>query len=84
MEQLSAEVAELLQALPDDAERLKWFLEGDALRTALGLTVGTAVTVEEGGEELRGIIRYIGRMTEPTSSCPLSGTFFGVELQVGL
>ncbi|XP_044055834.1 ubiquitin carboxyl-terminal hydrolase CYLD isoform X2 [Siniperca chuatsi] len=81
MEELSAEEAELLQALPDDAERLKWFRRRDALQTALGLTEGTAVTVEEGGEKLRGIIRYIGRMTEPSYTCPLSGTFFGIELQ---
>lgn len=84
MEELSAGEVELLQALPDDAERLEWFRERDALQTALGLTVGTAVTVDEGGKKLRGIIRYIGRLTEPTYSGPISGTFFGIELQVGL
>lgn len=83
MEQLSAEEAELLQALPDDTERLKWFKEKNALQTALGLTKGTPVTVDQGRQELRGIIRYIGTLTEPTFSCPLSGTFFGIELQVG-
>lgn len=57
MEELSPEEAELLQALPDDAERLKWFKEREALKTALGLKVGSAVTVEEGGEKLRGIVR---------------------------
>ncbi|XP_036969886.1 ubiquitin carboxyl-terminal hydrolase CYLD [Acanthopagrus latus] len=81
MEQLSAEEAELLQALPDDTERLKWFKEKNALQTALGLTKGTPVTVDQGRQELRGIIRYIGTLTEPTFSCPLSGTFFGIELQ---
>ncbi|XP_035509445.1 ubiquitin carboxyl-terminal hydrolase CYLD [Morone saxatilis] len=78
LEVLSPEEAGLLQALSDDAERLKWFRERDALRTALGLTEGTAVTVDEGGEKLRGIIRYIGNLTY---SLPLSGTFFGIELQ---
>ncbi len=84
MEPLSAEEAELLLALHDDAERLKWFKEEDALRAALGLTVGTEVTVEEEGHKLRGIIRYTGRLTEPLYSRPLSGTFFGIELQVRL
>ncbi|KAF1385307.1 hypothetical protein PFLUV_G00106380 [Perca fluviatilis] len=81
MEELSAEEAELLLALSEDAERLKWFNERDALRAAKGLAVGTEVTVEEGGGKLRGILRYIGRLTEPTYSAPLSGTFFGIELQ---
>lgn len=84
MEELSPEEAELLQALPDDAERLKWFKEREALKTALGLKVGSAVTVEEGGEKLRGIVRYVGRITDPSYPCPLSGTYFGIELQVGL
>ncbi|KAK5869500.1 hypothetical protein PBY51_024209 [Eleginops maclovinus] len=70
--------AELLQALCEDEERLKWFREGDALKTALGLTVGTPVTVEEGGKKLRGIIRYIGPITD---AFPISGKFFGIELQ---
>ncbi|GAA6219596.1 ubiquitin carboxyl-terminal hydrolase CYLD-like [Lates japonicus] len=81
MKPLSEKEAELLLALPDDAERLKWFTDKAALQTALGLTEGTTVIVEEGGEELRGIIRYIGGLTRPTFSDPLSGTFFGIELQ---
>ncbi|XP_051233183.1 ubiquitin carboxyl-terminal hydrolase CYLD [Dicentrarchus labrax] len=78
MEELSPEEAGLLQALADDAERLQWFRERKALRTALGLTEGAVVIVDEGGEKLRGIIRYIGNLTH---SHPLSGTFFGIELQ---
>ncbi|XP_068445993.1 ubiquitin carboxyl-terminal hydrolase CYLD [Clinocottus analis] len=81
IEPLSAEDAGLLQAVSGDAERLKWFQEGDALREARGLSVGTAVTVDEGGERLQGIVRYIGRMTDTSYSCPLPGTFFGIELQ---
>uniref|UniRef100_A0A8C2WSU4 Ubiquitin carboxyl-terminal hydrolase CYLD n=1 Tax=Cyclopterus lumpus TaxID=8103 RepID=A0A8C2WSU4_CYCLU len=78
---LSKEEAELLQALSSDVERLEWFREGDALRVARGLSVGTAVTVDEGGERLRGIVRYIGRIRDTSYSCPLTGTFFGIELQ---
>lgn len=82
LEELSEEEAELLLALPDDAERLAWFRRRDALRAALELQVGMLVQVEEAGEQLRGIIRYIGRRAEPAYSAPLSGTFFGIELQV--
>lgn len=84
LEELSKEEAELLQALPDDAERLKWFGQRDSLRAAMELTEGIVVTVDEAGVQLRGIIRYIGRLTEPTYLSPISGRFFGIELQVGL
>ncbi|XP_062251587.1 ubiquitin carboxyl-terminal hydrolase CYLD [Platichthys flesus] len=76
---LPVKSAELLLALPDEAERLTWFREGAALQTALGLTSGTVVMVQVGEEELRGTIRYIGRLTK--SQNPLSATFFGIELQ---
>nr|XP_046246822.1 ubiquitin carboxyl-terminal hydrolase CYLD [Scatophagus argus] len=78
LETLSYEEAELLQALSEDAERLKWFRDREALRAALDFTEGVEVTVEEGGEKLRGTIRYTGIRTY---SYPLSGRFFGVELQ---
>ncbi|KAM9357788.1 ubiquitin carboxyl-terminal hydrolase CYLD [Symphorus nematophorus] len=82
LEKLSAEEAGLLQALPDDAERLKWFRERrDALQAALELTEGAEVMVDHRGEELRGIIRYIGRLTKSMYPVPMSGTFFGIELQ---
>uniref|UniRef100_UPI0037E75E0F ubiquitin carboxyl-terminal hydrolase CYLD n=1 Tax=Semicossyphus pulcher TaxID=241346 RepID=UPI0037E75E0F len=81
MEKLSEQEARLLHALSKDTERLKWFKERDALQTALGLSEGTAVTVDEEGEELRGIIRYIGKLTSPEYPCPLAATFFGIELQ---
>lgn len=82
LEELSEAEAELLLALPDDAERLARFRRRDSLRAALELKVGMVVSVEKAGEQLRGIIRHIGRRTEPAYSAPLSGTFFGIELQV--
>lgn len=82
LEELSEAEAELLLALPDDPERLKWFRQRDYLRAASELSVGMPVEVEKAGEQLRGIIRYIGRLKEPTYASPLSGKYFGVELQV--
>lgn len=81
MKQLDVKEAELLQALSEDQERLKWFKQRDALKIALTLTEGTAVTVEEGAEKLRGIIRYIGELTRPNYPDNLTGMFFGIELQ---
>lgn len=84
LEELSEAEAELLLALPDDAERLKWFRRRDSLRAALELQVGMVVNVERAGEQLRGIIRHIGRRAEPPGSAALPGMFFGIELQVRL
>uniref|UniRef100_A0A3B4ZU64 Ubiquitin carboxyl-terminal hydrolase CYLD n=1 Tax=Stegastes partitus TaxID=144197 RepID=A0A3B4ZU64_9TELE len=84
IKELSAKEAELLLALAEDTERLKWFEERDALQTALGLSVGTEVTVEEDGKKLRGTIRYIGGMGELICPPGIKGTFFGIELQVRL
>ncbi|XP_072245052.1 ubiquitin carboxyl-terminal hydrolase CYLD [Leuresthes tenuis] len=81
MKELSVEEAELLMALPEDTDRLKWFKDKDALQTAAGLTVGTTVTVDEEGKKLRGIIRFIGQLNEPSYNDIIPGTFFGVELQ---
>ncbi|XP_029905786.1 ubiquitin carboxyl-terminal hydrolase CYLD [Myripristis murdjan] len=81
MDHVSAEEAGLLLALEDDSERLKWFRERETLRTALSLTTNTPVTVDEGKQKLRGIIRFIGRLSEPKYLDPLSGVFFGIELQ---
>lgn len=83
LRKLSEEEAELLQALRDNAERLIWSKDGDALQAALLLKVDTAVTVDHKGEKLQGIIRFVGRLSDSTFSCPLSGRFFGIELQVG-
>lgn len=84
LEELSEAEADLLQALPDNADRLKWFARRDCLRAASEFTVGMVVDVEKDGEWLRGTIRYIGRLTEPKYGSPLSGRHFGIELQVGL
>lgn len=82
MEQLCVEEVELLQALPDEAERLRCFRERHDLQAAMQLAIGTEVTVEEAGKKLRGIIHYIGPIKKASISCPIPGSFFGIELQV--
>lgn len=82
MEQLCVEEVELLQALPDEAERLRCFRERHDLQAAMQLAIGTEVTVEEAGKKLRGIIHYIGPIKKASIFCPIPGSFFGIELQV--
>lgn len=82
LEELTPEKASLLLAVPDNPDRLKLFRDRDALERALGLSLGSEVTVDEEGKKLRGIIRYIGPMAEPSCLQPIAGTFFGIELQV--
>ncbi|XP_056131555.1 ubiquitin carboxyl-terminal hydrolase CYLD [Lampris incognitus] len=81
IEEVSEHEANLLQALDEDSERLKWFEEKVTLREALELIVNTPVTVtnKQGNEKLRGIIRYIGKLSEIFR--PIPGVFFGIELQ---
>uniref|UniRef100_A0A3Q2WCT1 Ubiquitin carboxyl-terminal hydrolase CYLD n=1 Tax=Haplochromis burtoni TaxID=8153 RepID=A0A3Q2WCT1_HAPBU len=81
MEQLCVEEVELLQALPDEAERLRCFRERHDLQAAMQLAIGTEVTVEEAGKKLRGIIHYIGPIKKASIYCPIPGSFFGIELQ---
>ncbi|XP_059922336.1 ubiquitin carboxyl-terminal hydrolase CYLD isoform X3 [Gadus macrocephalus] len=80
---LSTKEAELLYALDGNDTRLKWFQEKTALKSAVGLTIDTRVTVMGYIQDLQGIIRYIGPFTKYTYAKPntISGTFFGIELQ---
>ncbi|XP_013888088.1 ubiquitin carboxyl-terminal hydrolase CYLD isoform X2 [Austrofundulus limnaeus] len=80
MKSLSPEEADLLLAVPEE-DRLRCFRDRKAVQAALTLDVGSLVVVDEDGENLRGIVRYIGPLTEPSRSCPITGTFFGIELQ---
>ncbi|KAG7263092.1 hypothetical protein CRUP_000694 [Coryphaenoides rupestris] len=78
---LSTEEAALLYSLEGDTDRLKWYQQGTALRTALALTVDTPVIVEGYGH---GVIRYVGPIakTGPSRSLdPISARLFGIELQ---
>lgn len=81
MMNLSVDEADLLLACEPESHRLTLIKDRDAVQTALGLTPGTEVMVEDDGKMMRGIIRYIGPMAEPKFSQPIRGRFFGIELQ---
>uniref|UniRef100_A0A1A8KT35 Ubiquitin carboxyl-terminal hydrolase CYLD n=1 Tax=Nothobranchius kuhntae TaxID=321403 RepID=A0A1A8KT35_NOTKU len=81
LECLTPDEAGLLLAVSDDDEKIKWFRSPEVIQTALGMKVGTSVVAEENGDRLRGTIRYIGPLVEPSFSFPMTGRFFGIELQ---
>ncbi len=81
LQPLSRRAAELLMALESNEERLLALKDPVALEKASNLSEGGQVHVEYKGQWLKGVIRYIGSLTS-YSSDPISGVFFGVELQV--
>lgn len=80
---LTRKQAELLLALNSDEEKLREYTHSVNLEQALDLVEGSEVMVENCGEWLKGVVRYIGRRSEPVPG-PVAGVFFGVELQVGV
>lgn len=84
LEELNLEDARLLLGVSEDAERLRMFYDQPAFQAVRSVTVGSAVTVEEDGKILRGIVRYIGKLSEPEYPYPISGTYYGIELLVGM
>ncbi|XP_076871017.1 ubiquitin carboxyl-terminal hydrolase CYLD isoform X2 [Brachyhypopomus gauderio] len=81
LRELTEEETALLLALGTDDERWKEIELEQCLKGALSLNVGSEVTVELNGEWLKGVVRYIGRLTEPWYGDPIGAVFFGVELQ---
>lgn len=79
---LTRQESEFLLALESFEERLKAIVHPEALEQAVELTVGSEVRVEQKDEWLRGVLRYIGPLSEPRLLDPIAGVFFGVELQV--
>lgn len=82
LQPLTRQKTEFLLALESHKERLDEFVHGEALDQAVELTVGSEVTVEQKGEWLKGVVRYIGPLSELRLLDPIAGVFFGVELQV--
>lgn len=82
MKKLNVDEADLLLACEPESDRLNWIKDLYAVQTALGLTIGTNVMVEDDGKTMGGIIRFIGPMAEPTFTQPIRGRFFGIDLQV--
>ncbi|KAL7891281.1 hypothetical protein AOLI_G00007570 [Acnodon oligacanthus] len=77
---LTQQQAEFLLALETPNDRLEEFMLAKNLNQAEGLLQGSEVRVEQNGEQLRGVVRYIGRLKDPILD-PIAGVFFGVELQ---
>lgn len=81
LQPLKRRSAELLLALESNEDRLLALKDPEALEKASNLSEGGQVHVEYKGQWLKGVIRYIGSLTS-NSSDPITGVFFGVELQV--
>uniref|UniRef100_A0A8C2KRL1 ubiquitinyl hydrolase 1 n=1 Tax=Cyprinus carpio TaxID=7962 RepID=A0A8C2KRL1_CYPCA len=80
LQPLSRRSAELLMAVESNEDRLLALNDPEALEKASNLSAGCQVHVEYKGQWLTGVIRYIGSI-KSFSSDPLTGVFFGVELQ---
>ncbi|KAL7832656.1 hypothetical protein SRHO_G00296740 [Serrasalmus rhombeus] len=80
LEPLTQQQAEYLLALETPKERLEEFIQPKNLKQAEDLVQGCEVRVEQNGEWLKGVVRYIGRLKEPVID-PIAGVYFGVELQ---
>uniref|UniRef100_UPI00398EB93D ubiquitin carboxyl-terminal hydrolase CYLD-like n=1 Tax=Pristiophorus japonicus TaxID=55135 RepID=UPI00398EB93D len=78
LRELSEQDAGLLQAVSPSALRLDLYLDKQALESARRIRVTQPVTVDYNCQSLSGIVKYIGNICD---SPPLSGTFFGIELQ---
>lgn len=75
--------AELLLALESNEERLVALKDPKALEEASNLSLDCRVYVEFNGKWLKGVIRYVGNI-KSCSYEPITGVFFGVELQVSI
>ncbi|KAI5614619.1 ubiquitin carboxyl-terminal hydrolase CYLD-like, partial [Silurus asotus] len=77
---LTRQEAEFLLALECFEDRLQEIAKPDILEQAVVLSVGSEVTVEQNGELLKGVVRYIGPLLDLKPD-PISGAYFGIELQ---
>lgn len=78
---LTRRSAQLLLALESNEERLLALRGHEDLEEASNLSKGCQVFVEYKEQWLKGVIRYIGSIKSYCSD-PITGVFFGVELQV--
>ncbi|XP_064190251.1 ubiquitin carboxyl-terminal hydrolase CYLD isoform X2 [Anguilla rostrata] len=81
IKQLTKQEAEFLYALESDKERLAAFWEREGLDLAPTLRQSSQVAVKVNEEWCQGVVRYIGGITRTKYSDPITGTFFGIELQ---
>ncbi|TSL22069.1 Ubiquitin carboxyl-terminal hydrolase CYLD [Bagarius yarrelli] len=79
LQPLTRRKSEFLLALESSEERLTEMVKPEILEQAMELNVGSEVKVEQNGEWLKGVVKYIGPLLD--SLDPIVGVFFGVELQ---
>lgn len=84
IKELTKQEAEFLYALESDKERLAAFWEREGLDLAPTLRQSSQVAVKVNEEWCQGVVRYIGGITRTKYPDPITGTFFGIELQVRL
>ncbi|KAG7326262.1 hypothetical protein KOW79_009663 [Hemibagrus wyckioides] len=77
---LTRQKAEFLLALESNEERLKEIAKPEMLEQATELTVGSEVMVAQEGSWLKGVVRYIGPISDRKIPDSGGGVFFGVEL----
>ncbi|GCB86707.1 hypothetical protein scyTo_0027410 [Scyliorhinus torazame] len=80
LNQLSEQDAGLLLAVSPSPVRFSLYLEKEMLENARRIQLGDLVTVDYESKLLPGIVRYTGSLCDTPK---LSGTFLGIELQVG-
>ncbi|KAL4635337.1 ubiquitin carboxyl-terminal hydrolase CYLD-like [Arapaima gigas] len=81
LQELSKKEAELLQAVENEKDRFECFEDRKGLDFAMSLSVDSPVEVDVNGNWCEGMVCYIGSISELTSSNPIAGMFFGIELK---
>lgn len=84
LQPVTRQKAEFLLALESDEERLKEIAKPEMLEQATELTVGSEVMVAQEGSRLKGVVRYIGPLSDRKIPDSGGGVFFGVELLVSI
>lgn len=82
LQPLTRKRSEFLLALESCTDRLREVAHPEALDQAVEINEGSDVLVEQNTQWLKGVVRYIGPLSEPSLLDPIAAVFFGVELQV--
>ncbi|XP_053355388.1 ubiquitin carboxyl-terminal hydrolase CYLD [Clarias gariepinus] len=81
LQPLTRKRSEFLLAIESCTDRLREVAHPEALDQAVEINEGSDVLVEQNTQWLKGVVRYIGPLSEPSLLDPIAAVFFGVELQ---